>query len=214
MKNLPKFRLYGLRSYDRSAKARWLLTEAGADFEMRWLDRDKKEHESAEFLKLNPMGRVPVLEIGTQAIFESGAICTYLGDLFAEKGLAPLPNSPERAEYLQWMFLASSIDTYQIRIMVIEDIPPGEVQKAKEAALQAELRDTLVTLDRVFTEKSFLVGNRFTAADVSVSYHLYWLRLWPELDQIFNDFPKVKAYMDRMESHPSAIKADVFSYKS
>jgi glutathione S-transferase len=210
----PKPRLYSLTSYDRCAKARWLLTELGVDFESRQLDREKREYESPEFLKLNPMGQVPVLEMDDQAIFESGAICAYLGDLYADRGIAPALNAPERAEYQQWMYFASStLDVFQVRIMVIEDIPPGEVQAAKLSALQSHLRDALAALDRALTKSAFLVGNRFTVADIGVSYHLYWLKLWPELDVVMQDFHRVTAYVERMKSMPSAVKADVFSYE-
>ena len=68
-------RLHSLVPFDRSVKARWLLNEMGVTYEDRLLDREKKEHESPAFLKLNPMGRVPVLEIGDKVLFESGAIC-------------------------------------------------------------------------------------------------------------------------------------------
>jgi glutathione S-transferase len=214
MTQFSKIRLYSLNHYDRSAKVRWLLTELGVDFETRWLDRGKKEHESPEFLGINPMGRIPVLEIDDQFIVESGAICAYLGDLFADRGIAPMINSSNRANYQQWMyFAASTLDAFQIRIMVIEDIPPGEVQMTKLNALQSDLRDALTTLDRVFAKQSFLVDNHFTVADICVSYHLYWCKLWPELDSVIRDFPRIVAYLERMKAMPSAIQAKVFSYQ-
>jgi glutathione S-transferase len=209
----PKFHLYSLHSYDRSAKVRWVLTELNLKYETQWLNREEKEHESPKFLKINPMGRVPVLEIDGQVIFESGAICAYLGDLFSNRSIAPPIDSPERAKYQQWMyFAASTIDVFQTRIMVIEDIPPGEVQQTKQSILQSDLRDALSTLDYALTNQAYLVGNRFTVADICVSYHLYWCRFWPELDVVFQDFPRVKDYLERMKTMPSAVKAEVFSF--
>ncbi len=209
-----QLRLYGLAPYDRSAKIRWLLTELGITFENRWLDRDKKENESPEFLKLNPMGKIPVLQIGDQAMFESGAICAHLGDFYADRGIAPQPGSSERAEYQQWMYFASStLDTFQTRVMIIEDIPAGEVQSAKLSALQSEMHDAMMALDRTLSQNSYLVGNRFTVADMCVSYHLYWCKLWPELESVAKEFPNVTAYMERMVAKPSAVKAKAFSYE-
>jgi glutathione S-transferase len=209
-----KFRVYGLTTFDRSAKVRWLLTELGVDFEFRLLDREKKEHEGPEFLKLTPMGRVPVLEFGDQVMFESGAICAYLSDLFLEKGMAPALDSKDRPAYEQWMYFASAtVDVFQIRIMIIEDIPPGEVLGSKLAALQSDLRDAYVTLDMALDKNPFLLGNHFSTADLCVAYHLYWLSLWPELNEVITDFPRVQEYVKRVEKMPSAIKANVFSYK-
>jgi glutathione S-transferase len=198
-------RLHGLVSYDRSAKARWLLNEMGVAYEDRWLDREKKENESPAFLKLNPMGRVPVAEVGDESLFESSAICAYLSDLYLEKGMAPALSSPDRAAYQMWMyFAAATVDAFQTRIMVIEDIPPGEVQRTKEKALQEELRDALEALDQTLAKSSFLVGNRFSTADICVSYHLYWLLLWPELKSVMDPFPRVGAYIERMIQRPAA----------
>jgi glutathione S-transferase len=208
-------RLHSLATFDRGAKARWLLTEMGLKFEERWLDREKNELESAAFLKLNPMGRVPVAEVGDQVMFESGAICAYLADLHLDKGMAPALAAPERAEYQKWMYFASAtVDSIQSRMMIIEDIPPGEVQKAKEKALQDELRDSLEALDQVLSKSSYLVGNRFGAADICVSYQLYWLPLWPELKPVMDAFPRVVAYIDRIITRPAATSMKAFDYKA
>ena len=208
-------RLHGLVSFDRSAKARWLLTELGLEFQDRWLNRETKEIESAEFLRLNPMGRIPVLEIGDQAMCESGAICAYLADRYLESGLAPALDSPGRMHYQQWMYFASAtLDVIQTRIMVIEDIPAGEVRTEKEAALVSELHDALTTLDSTLAKNTYLVANKFSAADICVSYHLYWLKLWPELDAEWRKFPRLHTYLERLQQMPSAIKANVFSYKA
>ena len=75
-------RLYGFAPFDRGAKVRWLLNEMGVKYEDRWMDPEKNEGKSPSFLKLNPMGRVPVAEIGDVVLFESGAICAYLSDLY------------------------------------------------------------------------------------------------------------------------------------
>lgn len=208
-------RLTGLISYDRSAKVRWLLTELGIDFEDRFLDRQKKEHETPDFLKLNPMGRVPVLEMGKQVMFESGAICAFLADQYMERGLAPALDSPDRALYQQWMyFAASTLDMFQIRVMIIEDIPAGKIQTEKLTALQSDLRDAMMTLQHTLSKNQYLVGNSFTAADLCVVYHLDWCKLWPELENIMQDFPQVMKYLERVKNRPASLKANVFSYKA
>jgi glutathione S-transferase len=57
------------------------------------------------------------------------------------------------------------------------------------------------------------MGSKFTAADVCVGYHIDWFPLWPELDVVMKDFPRVTAYIERMKAMPSAVKAGVFSYE-
>jgi glutathione S-transferase len=87
--NVTPIRLHGNAPFDRGGKVRWLLREMGVTYEDRWLDSEKNEIESPAFLKLNPMGRIPVAEIGDRVLFESGAICAYLSDLHLDKGMAP-----------------------------------------------------------------------------------------------------------------------------
>jgi glutathione S-transferase len=210
----PMIRLYGIVPYDRSAKARWLLTELSIPFEDRWLNTEKKENESPEFLRLNPQGRVPVMETEEGAIFESSAILAFLADRHLERGMAPALDSPDRAIYQQWMYFgAATLDAIQARIMIIEDIPAGEVQKKKEADLVEILQDGMEALDRTLSKHSYLVANRLSAADLSVSYHLYWCTLWPELNAVVQKFPKVVDYLARLRQLPSAIKSKTFSYE-
>ncbi len=209
----PQIRLYSIVPYDRSAKVAWLLTELGVAFENRRLSREKKELDSPEFLKINPMGRVPALEIDGMVLFESGAICAYLSDLFLDRRMAPALDSSERAQYQQWMYFAScTLDVFQPRVMIVEDIPAGELYSKKLESLQSDLKDGLHTLEQTLRNQSYLIGGRFTTADICVSYHLNWLRLWPELDTVFQDFPSVLAYIERMKKSPSAIQAEVFTY--
>ena len=202
-------RLHGNASFDRGAKARWLLNELGVPYEDRWLNSENHESEGPEFRKLNPMGRIPVAEINGKVIFESGAICAYLSDLYLDKGMAPALNAPERADYQKWMYFASAtIDSLQWRVELLEDIASSAVLSEKQKALQEELRDVLITLDQTLAKASFLVGNRFSTADICVSYQLYWLRFSPELKSVMDTFPRVEAYIDRMFARPAAKTAE------
>lgn len=213
MKQAP-LRLHAIAPYDRSAKVRWLLTELDLPFEERWLSREKREFEHAEYLRINPMGRVPALEIGERPMFESSAIVATLADLHLERGLAPALDAPERAEYQQWMYFAvATLDPMQGRAMIIEDIPAGDLQKTKESGMQADLADAMQALERTLSRDEYLVGNHFTAADICVSYHVNWLRLWPELDAMIAPMRGVIAHLERMKARPAAVRARAFSYQ-
>jgi glutathione S-transferase len=110
-------------------------------------------------------------------------------------------------------FAASTIDPVASRIMIIEDIPAGELRTQKESALMEDFRDAMTALDSVLKKDSFLVANRFSAADICVGYHLYFCTLWPEFEAVMNEFPSVASYMKRLKEMPSAIQAKVFSYE-
>lgn len=76
-----------------------------------------------------------------------------------------------------------------------------------------DFRDAMVALDSVLKKDSFLAGNRFSAADICVGYHLYFCALWPEFDAAIKECPSVVSYLKRLKEMPSAIQAKVFSYE-
>jgi glutathione S-transferase len=207
--------VYGIAAYDRGAKIRWLMNEMKLPFDNYWLNRENNEMESAEFLKVSPLGRIPAVKVSGKNIFESGAIVAFLADQHLEKGLAPALHSADRAEYQQWMyFAASSLDIYATRMMIAEDIPAGEVHTQKMESLLADADDAFQFMDQVLSGQDYLVGNRFSAADICVSYHLFWCTLWPEFQTLLVNTPNLNAYLKRMQERPSALECGVFSYEA
>ena len=208
-------KFFGAFPFDRGGKARWLLEEMGVSYENSWLDVDQGEHESELYLQVNPLGRVPAMQINGQSMIESGAIVAFLADHFLEKAFAPPLDSPERMLYQQWMyFAASTIDPLQSRIMVVEDIPPGEIFTQKETALLSEAKDAFQFLDQALTKNPFLLKSGFSAADICVSYHLYFLQLWPEFKNLIDECKHLARYLELLRDRPAAIRSKVFTYEA
>ena len=88
----------------RGRIVRWMLEEVGHPYETRPMHFGA-EMKSAEYLSINPMGKVPALVHGGRIVTEVAAICAYLADAFPEAGLAPPP--PERDAYYRWLFFAA-----------------------------------------------------------------------------------------------------------
>jgi len=204
--------LYGINHYDRSGKIRWLLEELGVAYEDHWLDVEKNERDEGAYLNVNPLGRVPAIVIDDRPMIESGAICSYVADRFSQKGLAPALTAKERLDYLQWMYFAVSVDSFASRIGIIEDIPAGEVAEKKMGDFLAEVRDLVGFLEKSLNKKEYLV-EKFSAADVCVSYHLYVASLWPEVKAVVDAHPQVVSYLARLKQRPAAQKSKVFSYE-
>ena len=88
----------------------WLLIELDVQHELKLLDTDKREHKSAEYLKLNPNGVIPTLLVDGQPVYESAALVLFLADAYPMAGLAPPIDSLQRARYYQWlMHLANTV---------------------------------------------------------------------------------------------------------
>src|SRR6476660_9724181 len=92
----------------RSFSAIWLMEETGLPYERVLTDITTGAQKAPEFLKINPMGKVPALKDDDAALGEAAAICGYIADRYPETKLAPAPSDPKRARYLQWLFFSPS----------------------------------------------------------------------------------------------------------
>ena len=104
-------KLYGYRN-GRTLRALWALEEAQVDYDYVEVDLFKGEARAAEFLKLNPAGKVPVLVDAEHVVTESAAICLHIGERFPESGLLPPPASAARSECYRWIsFVLTEMDS-------------------------------------------------------------------------------------------------------
>src|SRR5690606_9381713 len=158
--------LYGSRS-TASLVVHWLLIELGVAHELRLLDFDQREHKSADYLALNPQGRVPTLVIDGQVLTESAAIAMHLADLHPSAGLAPAPGTPERAAYYRWMFFCAYTLMPAYRRWFYPHEPAGEDQIAQvQARALAELETAWQQVDtHLAADGPYLLGDQRSAAD-------------------------------------------------
>ena len=155
-------RLYHREYAGRPIRAVWTLEEIGEPYElevMNWEQGQSEEHRAR-----HPLLRVPVLEEDDGCVFESAAICLQLADLFPDAGLGAPLGSHDRALLYQWsIFAPAELEQWLIEAAVHKDKDPERAAAARERfwkhadALSGTLRDS-----------EFLVGGRFTVADVLV----------------------------------------------
>src|SRR4051794_34310280 len=97
--------------WTRATGARILLEELGAPYELKLINRQSGQQRSPEFLKVNPLGKVPTIDHDGAIVTEQVAIFIYLADAFPERGLAPPIGDPLRGPYLRWLaFYGSSFE--------------------------------------------------------------------------------------------------------
>ena len=182
----------------RSTGVLILLEELGAPYELRVLDRKNQEQRAAPYMVINPMGKVPALLHDGALVTEQAAICIYLADLFAEAGLAPTIGDPLRGPCLRWMVFYGScfepalIDKSQQRAPA----PPA-------SSPYGDYETMLATLTGQLEQGTYLLGDRFTAADVLWGTALTWttrFKLVPEL-------PVIQQYMGRVNARPAFARA-------
>src|SRR3954470_3928831 len=94
--------------HSRAVVAKWMLDEAGADYEIVPISLEKREHKSPEYLRINPAGKLPALVDGRARLFENPAICMYVAEKYPQAKLAPPVGSPERGRFLSLMVYSTA----------------------------------------------------------------------------------------------------------
>lgn len=180
----------------------WLLIELGVPFELRRLDIAAGEQKRPPFLALNPDGRVPVLEVDGRPHAEAAALLVLLAERHPERGLAPPPGAPERAQFLQWMFYFANTMQPAFRAWYYPDEPagPAAAEAVREAARRV-LDTAWARLDARFADgRAHLLGERASVADLLLVMLARWSR---NLPSPATDRPRLHAYIGRMRAWPS-----------
>lgn len=193
-------KLYGFAG-TRSQRALWGLKEVDADFEYVSVNLLEGEHKRPEFLRLNPVGKVPVLVDGDRVIPESAAIVLYLADKYPEKALLPV-DLDERAQVYRWtMFAVTELEQPLWRITRHTMLyPPGKRLPADIELARDDFTTMAAILDKHLEAREFIVGDRLTAADCVTAYLIDWANEFHLIDA----FPRLRAYLERLYARPEA----------
>ncbi|MBL8711230.1 MAG: glutathione S-transferase family protein, partial [Rhodospirillaceae bacterium] len=182
-----------------------IVLESGARAEFIHLDDEKREHKSADYLKLNPHGRVPTLVFDdNQVMYESAAICQFLVERHPELKLAPAVGSPDRARYLQWMaYLTNTVQEAIMHWWHGENFIDGEAEQAKlKAKSEERLAGMWTFLDNeIATRGPHLCGEPFYACDYFLVMLIRWSRkmakpghTYPHLSALIRETIRRPAY--------------------
>ena len=152
----------------RGQIARWALHEARADYDQVLLEYGTTM-KADDYLKVNPMGKVPAIDHDGKIVTEGAAICAYLAEAFPDAGLAP--TAEERADYFRWLFFAAG----PVEAAVTNRSFGFEVAADKEMMAGYGNYDRVVdVLDAKFQADDYVCGKRFTMADVYVGAQIAW----------------------------------------
>jgi glutathione S-transferase len=181
----------------RGQIARWMIEEVGVPYETRILDYGTTM-KGADYLAINPMGKVPAIVHECRVVTEAAAICAYLAEAFPAAGLAP--RDDERADYYRWLFFAAG----PVEQAVTNKSMGFELAPDKEMLAGYGNYDRVVAaLDGLLSSRDYVCGDRFTAADVYVGATISWgtqFGTLPSLDSFL-------AYAERVTSRPAHKKA-------
>jgi glutathione S-transferase len=183
--------------FSRAAGVVWMFEELGVPYELQFVDFNAAQNRTPEFLRVNPMGKLPTLVDGDTIVTESAAIGLYLADRYGYGTLAPKVDDAARATYLRWSLYAPS---------VIEPAAYAHMAKWEFRAAQAgwgRYEDVLDSIESAIGDGPYLLGERFSMADVifggTVRYMLAFKMLDPR--------PSFERYVERLSARPASQAA-------
>jgi glutathione S-transferase len=203
--------LYGAGT-TRTMRAHWALHELGLDYEPRLIASRSGETETAEFGRLNPKRKIPVLADGDFTLTESAAIVTYLGETYGRAtGLVPAAGTRERARYDEaCFFVMMELDAHTLYVVRRHrDLAAlyGEAEAAVTEAFRGFDRQVETVERRLADGRPHLLGNAFTGADILLGTCLQWAAFY---GRALGD--GLTAYLGRLQSRPAHGRAAAINY--
>ena len=186
---------YALKSASMGVRA--MLEEIGAPYELIDTTIDMDKSRSPDHLALNPNGWVPVLLWEGGAMYECAAITVFLGDRHPDAGLVPSVDDPARGLYLQTLvYFSNSVqNAYQLTYYPDRFVDVAADELSAQRRGNRRLRETWRVIDDQIGDQQWLLGDRFSLADIYLFMLTTWLRTakgHPSLDE----FPNVKRIAD------------------
>ncbi|MDH3491113.1 MAG: glutathione S-transferase family protein [Gammaproteobacteria bacterium] len=186
----------------RSTRAIWMLEEAGVKYEKELVDiRSPDRKNSKEFLAASPMGKVPAIVDGDAAMSESAAICIYIADRYAAGRLAPAIDDASRGKYLYWTIYTPAA----VEPAMSEKFSNVEPNRGRNG--WGDFDSMIKIFDEGLEGKEWILGDRFTAADVMLGSSAVFMRMFEMLPETKN----IGAYADRCLARPAFQKATEIS---
>ncbi len=187
----------------RSAITHWMLEEVGADYEIVPIDFETGDSRTPEFLAINPMGKIPTLVLADGTVLtESAAINAFLADAFPDRELAPPAGSSARGAYYRWLFFPVTVfEPAMTEAMMRKDAAP----LPKRAVGWGSYDEAVDTIEAALTERHYLVGDGFTAADLQMGAGLWYAGKFgaPRI----NESAVIQAYVGRLSQRPAFKQA-------
>jgi len=182
----------------RGRIVRWMLEEVGEPYDTQVLDY-ASSMKGPEYLAINPMGKVPAIKHGDVVVTEAAAICAYLADAFPQARLAPPPGDKLRGPYYRWMFYGAGPVEAMASNHAMGWAPPPD----KQGMFGYGTRETVIdVLEKAVSGREYLVGDRFTAADLYLGAQIGWGLQFGTIDKR----PAFEAYVGRLLSRPAAAR--------
>jgi glutathione S-transferase len=179
-----------------------LLEELGCDYQLAFVDREANAHKSADYLKLNPAGLIPVLIDGETVLSETAAIMLHIADKYPGANFIPPLQSAERAQCYRWlMYLTNTVQAGLIHYFYPDRIggAHADVVKVNATAIMMPMLDILEA-QMAASGGPFLLGKQYTISDIFLFMMCRWTRGMPNPAR---NRPHLAAFLAMMVARPA-----------
>jgi len=157
----------------RSQRVLWLLEELGLDYEVKRYPRNPQTRLAPPELKaIHPLGKSPVIERDGKVFAESGAIIEYFAETEANGKLAVAPGDAARWEYLYWLHFAEGSAMLPLLLKLYVGLLGDAGAPLMQMRVDPEIDNHLSHANAALGDKDWFAANRFTAADIQMSFVL------------------------------------------
>ena len=195
------YTVYGMRESGNCYKIKLLMHQLGLSYQWKEVDIFKGESQTEDYLKMNPVGEVPLLQLPDGSyLAQSNAILFYLAQdsayYFSERKLA--------AEILQWMFFEQY--THEPYIAVARKIkkllPAGHADNAKMPDLEKRGYHALGIMQRHLSKHDYFVNNAYSIADICLYAYTHVAH---EGGFVLDDFPSILRWIEDVKAQANYV---------
>lgn len=204
---MAKYHIHGLSVSSNTWKTVYVAEELGVDYQYTVVDFQTGAHKAPEHLARHPFGKLPTLTVGSDHIFESGAICRFM----AANEKSPLyPDSPiKRAVIDQWMnfftcHLGQSFNSYTFETVAKKKFGLGTPDQATIDSSLKSIQAQLPVVDTHLGKQTYMAGSALTIADL---YCFAYSENAVAGGISLSDYPNFKKWFDKIKALPSIKRA-------
>ena len=193
----------------RGVRPIWTAEEMGLDYELIMMPFPPRIFMK-EYLDINMLGTVPFMVDGSVKMTESVAISQYLVEKYGPTDLQVTPDEEDYPNYLNWLFHSDATLTFPQTVVLRYKLQEPGVADAAVEGYSRWFVSRLKLLEKTLDNREYLCSNRFTLADISVSYAINLAEALG-IEQAFK--PNIKRWTDNLFSRPAFIKSKGLKYE-
>jgi glutathione S-transferase len=181
-----------------SMAVHWLLIELDVPFELRLVDFEHKAQKSADYLRINPDGMIPTLVVDGRPHTECAALALMLAERHSDGRLEIPRGTPERQDYLQWMFFfANTLQPLYRHWFYTDEVGGPDSADAVRACARVRIEKVWERVDVRLRSNPYIAGRQISAVDFHATMLMRWSRNMPIAA---DKWEAIAAYLERMKS--------------